>query len=245
MFNFKTMVQNWVVEPVLAFMAPAECFICGEPLHAKNKIICDRCFESLPLLDPIYLENLRDEIERPFFDDLIVCHPFDFTFQQLIHLLKYQRQFSVANLFGETLARFVPLNFDVVTAVPLNPVRQKERGYNQSALIAKQLSNLTRIPFSSNLLKRLRNTPSQTRLNREQRKENVKDAFAVQGDVEGKRILLVDDVITTGSTLNECAKVLKQNGANWVTAAAMATPTDFFQSDDVSNLDIKQNIFNH
>ena len=65
----------------------------------------------------------------------------------------------------------------------------------------------------------------------------MKNAFKVQGEVEGKRILLIDDVITTGSTLNECAKELKKNGAAWVTAAAMATPTDFFQSDDVSQLD--------
>jgi ComF family protein len=126
--------------------------------------------------------------------------------------------------------------------VPLNPVRLKERGYNQSALIAQQLSNITRIPFSVHLLKRLRNTPSQTKLSREQRKENVKGAFAVQGNVEGKRVLLIDDVITTGSTLNECAKVLKQNGAAWVTAAAIATPTDFFQSDDVSNLNLQKGL---
>ncbi len=237
MFNLKNVVHDWVVEPVLSFVAPAQCLICGEPLIQGHKVICPTCSGSLPLLDPAFLENLRDEIEQPYFDDLIVCHPFDATFQKLIHLLKYQRQQSIADLFGETLAQFVPLNFDFVTAVPLNAVRQKERGYNQCELIAKSLSNITRIPLTTNLLKRVRNTQSQTMLSREERKQNVKNAFKVQGEVEGTRILLIDDVITTGSTLNECAKELKKNGAAWVTAAALATPTDYFQSDDVSQLD--------
>ena len=245
MFNLKHVVHDWVVEPVLSFVAPAECSICGEPLIQGNKVVCPSCFNSLPLLDPVYLENLRDEIEQPYFDDLIVCHPFDPVFQHLIHLLKYQRQQSVANLFAETMSRFVPLNFDFVTAVPLNPARYKERGYNQSELIARQLSNITRIPLSANLLKRIRNTQTQTKLSREERKQNVKDAFTVQGDVTGKRILLIDDVITTGSTLNECAKELKRNGAAWVTAAALATPTDFFQSDDVSELKNEHPLFDH
>ncbi len=243
MFNLKSVVHDWVVEPVLSFVAPAQCSICGEPLIQGHKVICPACHSSLPLLDPIFLENLRDEIEQPYFDDLIVCHPFDASFQKLIHLLKYQRQQSVADLFGETLAEFVPLNFDCVTAVPLNAVRQKERGYNQCELIAKRLSQITRIPLTTHLLTRVRNTQTQTKLSREERKQNVKDAFKVQGEVEGKRILLIDDVITTGSTLNECAKELKQNGAAWVTAAALATPIDFFQSDDVSQLSSDNQLF--
>ncbi|MHB2155344.1 ComF family protein [Calditrichota bacterium GD2] len=244
MFNLKHVVHDWVVEPVLSFVAPAQCLICGEPLLQSHKVVCQSCYGKISPLDPAYLESLRDEIRTPYFDDLIVCYPFDQTFQYLIHLLKYQRQFSVAELFGESLAHFVPLNFDLVTAVPLNPARYKERGYNQSELIAKQLSNITRIPLSSNLLIRLRNTQSQTKLSREERKQNVKDAFTINGEVEGKRILLIDDVITTGSTLNECARELKKNGASWVTAAALATPTDFFQSDDISQMDVGDRMLN-
>ncbi len=244
MFNLKHVVHDWVLEPVLSFVAPAQCVICGEPLLQGRKVVCADCYNKISLLDPEYLEKLRNEINTPYFDDLIVCHPFDQTFQYLIHLLKYQRQFSVADLFGETLAHFVPLNFDLVTAVPLNPARHKERGYNQSELIAKTLSNITRIPLMPNLLQRVKDTKSQTKLTREERKQNVKDAFVINGEVEGKRILLIDDVITTGSTLNECAKELKKNGASWVTAAALATPTDFFQSDDVSQIDVEGSVLN-
>ncbi len=228
--GLKEVLIDWIYEPVLSFIAPAVCISCGEPLSGNEKIICRHCFQKIPTLSDDYLQNLKSEIATPYFDDLIVRFEFSPIFQQLIHLLKYERFSGVAPILAQSLAEFIPLNFDLVTAVPLNPSRLKERGYNQSALLARHLSQITRIPFDESVLKRLRNTPSQTKLSRSERQANVRNAFAALKDMEGKRILLIDDVVTTGSTLNECARVLKEAGAQKVTAAALATPVDFFQS---------------
>ncbi len=234
--RLKEVLIDWIYEPVLSFIAPAACVSCGNPLNNNEKVICRECFQKIPTLSEDFLENLKNEIATPYFDDLIVRFEFSPIFQQLIHLLKYEHFTSVATILAQSLAEFIPLNFDLVTAVPLNAVRLKERGYNQSALLAQNLSQITRIPFDDTILKRVRNTPSQTKLSRSQRQENVKNAFMAIGDLEGKRILLVDDVITTGSTLNECARVLKIAGASKITIAALATPVDIFQNDRLENL---------
>ena len=233
--RLKEALIDWIYEPVLSFIAPAVCVSCGKPLMGNETVICRECYQKIPTLSEEYLENLKGEINTPFFDDLIIRFEFSPIFQQLIHLLKYEHFSAVAQVLAQSLAEFIPLNFDLLTAVPLNEVRLKERGYNQSALIAQHLSEITRIPFNEAILKRVRNTPSQTKLSRSQRQENVRNAFMAIGEVEGKRILIVDDVVTTGSTLNECARTLKEAGARVVTAAAMATPIDFFQSDQLEN----------
>ncbi len=229
--NLREFVNQWFLDPVLSFIAPDLCFLCEQPLPAHHKVVCPQCYQKITPLDPVIIQNLLNEIRPRYFDELYVCFAFDQTFQFLIHLLKYQQYTYIAQLFGRSLAKRLPLNFDCVTAVPLNPVRQKERGYNQSLLIAHELSEITRIPLYEHLLVRTRNTPSQTKLSREERKQNVREAFGLNQKVEGLRILLIDDVITTGSTLNECARILRDGGAAHITIAAMATPTDFFQSD--------------
>ena len=234
--RLKEVLIDWIYEPVLSFIAPAACVSCGNPLNNNEKVICRECFQKIPTLSEDYLENLKNEITTPYFDDLIVRFEFSPIFQQLIHLLKYEHFTGVATILAQSLAEFIPLNFDLVTAVPLNPVRLKERGYNQSALLAQNLSQITRIPFDDTILKRVRNTPSQTKLSRSERQANVRDAFIAFGDLEGKRILIVDDVVTTGSTLNECARVLKLAGASKITAAALATPVDIFQTDRLENV---------
>ncbi|NOX88229.1 MAG: ComF family protein [Calditrichaeota bacterium] len=221
---------------MLSFIAPVVCLVCEEPLSSGAKIVCEECYCKIPRIDKSFVKKLKEEIPNPNFDDLIVRFEFDPVFQKLIHLLKYERFTSIARLFGQSLAEFIPLEFDLVTAVPLNPVRLKERGYNQSALIAEHLSEITRIPFDDTILQRIRNTQTQTKLSRAERQQNVKEAFIVTGKVKGKRILLIDDVITTGSTLNECAHVLKAAGSDRITIAAIATPVDFLQSDATDNL---------
>ncbi len=236
--RLKEVLIDWIYEPVLSFIAPTVCLSCGKPLIGTEKIVCNECYGKIPSLSDEYLENLKAEIANPYFDDLIVRFEFSPTFQQLIHLLKYEHFSSIAKLFAQSLAEFIPLNFDLVTAVPLSKARLNERGYNQSALIAKHLSEITRIPFNDFILKRVRNTPSQTKLSRSERQLNVKDAFAVINDVEGKRILLIDDVVTTGSTLNECARVLKEAKAQHVTVAALATPVDLLQNDQLEKFSL-------
>ena len=227
-----------IFEPVLDFILPALCIECGTPLPSGRKIICRDCFEALPRLPSPILDSLRQEISPVYFDDLFVLFPFVPQIQKLIHSLKYQRALSVAGYFGEALHQFLPkVRFDLITAIPLHPARQRERGYNQSAQIGGKFAELRNAPFDPFVLERIKNTRSQTRLNRAQRKENVRDAFTCAKDVAGKTVLLIDDVITTGSTLNECARVLKAHHASMVLIAAIATPVDFFQRQQERNIE--------
>jgi ComF family protein len=151
------------------------------------------------------------------------------TLQTLIHQLKYDEitiagvelgrhvAVAIAALFGKIpQARIVP--------VPLYTAKERERGYNQSFYIAQGLRSVTGLPVSARLLRRIRNTPSQTRLNREERQANVQDAFELGrgADVQGASFILVDDVMTTGATIQECARVLKKHGALRVYAASVA-----------------------
>jgi ComF family protein len=112
--------------------------------------------------------------------------------------------------------------------VPLHKSRHRERGFNQSEIVAQEISKLTGLYVLKNALKRKKNTKDQTNLSPQQREENVKGAFVVtQPDmINGKNIILVDDVITTGATLSECARMLKQAGAEKILGMTIAVVTD-------------------
>jgi ComF family protein len=117
--------------------------------------------------------------------------------------------------------------FDALVPVPLHPARRRERGYNQAELLAKAMAAETGFPIIAHELRRIRATPSQTKLDRHARAENVKDAFALAKDLSftGLKILLVDDVYTTGATLNECARMLREAGAASVFALTFCRAT--------------------
>jgi competence protein ComFC len=218
------------IEPVLSFIMPALCVSCGESLPAGRRIICESCFSQLPALPQNYISVLMEEIDQPFFSNLFIVYQFSESFQNLIHLFKYQRYLTLAKYFAQALNdRFDLADYDIITSVPLNPVKEKERGYNQSALIAEQLGHILNIRSNNYLIKRIKNTVSQTKLNKEERLKNVESAFVAVKDLSNQKILLIDDVITTGSTINACAHVLINNRAALVNAAALATPMDYLQ----------------
>ncbi len=216
-------------DPLLSFVFPALCVACGNPLEKNETYICKTCHTQLTLLDARYIKALKEEIKTRYFDDLFIVYEFDSIFQALIHLLKYQRFRGISELFADALRTKVQNQYDGISAVPLNAIRMRERGYNQSALIAEYFAGKSGVPFKPALIERIKNTPSQTKLNREQRIKNMQDAFICHQDLSGQRILLIDDVITTGSTLNACALVLKTAGAKQVDIGALATPVGIFQ----------------
>ena len=222
-------LKNNFFDPIYSFMFPALCIVCSSLLENEEHITCTRCLSKLTPLDRKYINDLKDEIKPSYFDQLFVLFEFDTVFQILIHHLKYQRFTSLALFFAACLETKVNNPYDLVTAVPLNSVRERERGYNQSNLIARHFASITGLKHSENILLRTRNTPSQTKLNRKQRIENMQTAFKLNGNINGKTVLLIDDVITTGSTVNACAKELKANGAKKVDVAILATPVDYFQ----------------
>lgn len=136
----------------------------------------------------------------------------------LIHHFKYRKKTKLAHLLGRAMATliqadYVLKNADVLMPVPLFWWKKIRRGYNQAELLAQTISQETGIPIQ-NVLTRVKNTKTQTRLSESERCDNVKNAFTVQtNDIKDKKVLLIDDVLTTGATIQECARVLKDAGA--------------------------------
>ena len=126
---------------------------------------------------------------------------------------------------GELKEFFERYNIDYIIPVPLHIKRESERGYNQAGYIAKEVAKEFNKEYYPNILRRVKNTKAQSGLARGDRQSNIKDAFKVEWKecIEGKNILIVDDVITTGGTVRECSKVLKENGAKKVFVLALAT----------------------
>jgi ComF family protein len=142
------------------------------------------------------------------------------TLREIVHHLKYSDRVSLANPLGDILKECLqrePFSGDLIVPVPLHRARQRQRGYNQAELLATRLGR----PMNTRLLRRRKNTSSQTGLSRIERKRNLASAFEARRDVKGT-VIVVDDVYTTGSTMNEIARTLKRAGAERVEVLTVA-----------------------
>lgn len=228
--HHNSFIKEWLYA-LYNIVFPALCLECKEVLTLGEKIICNRCLKKLsPFLTKDY-KNFLKRINQHHFDAILIIFEYSDLFQDLMHGLKYKGFTSLAKTFAQKAAASVTKEFDLICCVPLHNTKLRERGYNQSALIAFHLSTLCAIPFLETTLERVKDTVSQTKLSRAEREKNVEEAFTCVKNVKGKRILLIDDVITTGATLNSCSKVLKQAGASSVTLLALATPVDILKNE--------------
>ena len=218
-------VNTNVLVPIIDLFFPPVCYICNVDLSEGRKIICAKCWSEIPPFGGTLDKSLRSRS----FDNLLVLFEFEDKIRQLIHLLKYKHHLTLADYFAaEAILRFSRLNKQVYTEiipVPLYKTRMRERGYNQSEEIAKALAKTIQIPVKSEHLLRIRPTSTQTKMNREDRERNVKNAFFCPSKLYHNNILLVDDVITTGSTIEACVKTLKEAGANSVDVFEIAHPS--------------------
>jgi ComF family protein len=218
---------NFLVKPVVDTIFPPVCYLCDSLLQGNRKVVCNDCWNRLKILSNSDLKQLEKVIIRSNLDNIYVLYDFTETFQQIIHLLKYERCLSICQYFAnELINKFKKsfyLSYDCIVPVPLHLVKYRERGYNQSYEIIKLLPG----SINNNLLLRKRQTQSQTKLTREERLMNVADAFACFGNIKTKKILLFDDIITTGSTINECAKELKYCGAANVDILCLSAPLKY------------------
>ncbi|MBK9246740.1 MAG: ComF family protein [Ignavibacteria bacterium] len=147
----------------------------------------------------------------------------------LIYSLKYRGMarigYELGNELGKTMLHLHYLDFEVILPIPIHSARTRERGYNQATEICRGISEKVEIPILTNAIKRIRYTRTQTQMNARERKENVSGVFGPDynsSSIHGKKILLVDDVLTTGSTLNSCATSLLDLGARQVNVATLA-----------------------
>jgi ComF family protein len=183
------------------------CAKCGEPNTPSR--LCSKCRQY----------TLNIEVIRS-------VAIFQGTLRNAIHRFKYERLASLAAPFGDLLTdawRANDFQADWIVPVPLHPARERDRGYNQAALLAQQLSDRTHIPTLPRALKRTRVTAVQMELKAAERRTNVAGAFACsEARVRGQRVVVIDDVCTTGATLEACAQALSQAGAASVFALTLA-----------------------
>jgi len=222
--SLNRLIKEYVMIPLIDTLYPPLCHHCNKLLPRGRQIICQNCWKEIPP----FSGELDESLLNRTFDNVYILFKYEEIIQMLIHLLKYNRYLSLTHYFAEeSFARFPILKnkrYDAIIPVPLHKIRKRERGYNQSEEIARALSDKLKIPVKSELLQRHRNTTSQTTMSRVERDQNVKDAFNCPSRVVQDVVLLIDDVITTGSTVEACVICLKDAGVKEVDILTLAHP---------------------
>lgn len=208
---------------IVGCILPCTCVLCGGDADAGP--VCPGCRADLPILPMQRCPQCAEPTthgERcgrclarpPAFDGVSALHAYEFPLDRLIQALKYGHQLALATWFGEALANVVgEREATCVVPLPLHPGRLQERGFNQAAEIARPLATRLKLPLIYDGLIRVRPTQPQAEQPLAKRQANVRNAFECQRDFSGQEILLVDDVLTSGATLDEAARVLKIHGA--------------------------------
>lgn len=242
-------------ESLFATLLPSNCRLCSVPLTKISRLpVCEACVQAMPPIAGLVCGICGERLASPYavsegvarcgacqrmeplFNKAVAYGGYEGGLRELIHLLKYEQVRPAAGvlgrMLGEAAANLAPLIEEVpplVIPVPLHAAKARQRGFNQSELIARAalkspaLSSLP-WPLHTGILERARPTESQTGLTRHQRRENVRGAFRVCDSkmVAGQTILLIDDVFTTGTTVSECARMLRKAGAERVWVATVA-----------------------
>lgn len=196
------------------------CAGCDADLSHYSTPACPIC--ALPALDA----NLCGACLRrpPAFDNTLAAFSYDFPIDRLLHAFKYAGNLALVDVLAQPLARLVEVQPkpDLLLPMPLHPSRLKERGFNQSLEIAKPISRWLDIPLAACACRRTRDTPTQTGLKLRERRRNVRGAFACDLDLSGKSVAVLDDVMTTGATLEEISRALRRSGATTISAWVVA-----------------------
>ncbi|MET4081287.1 ComF family protein [Pedobacter sp. UYP30] len=218
----------------VGLLFPNLCNACGTPLFRGEHLVCLNCIHHLPYTDyHIHFENrvAKQLWGRMEFEAAMAMLYFrkGASIQNLMHNLKYNQKTEIGLLLGRLLGdklleSSLYKGIDFIVPVPLHPKRLQKRGYNQSAFIAMGVAEKIEVTVNEGLLLRTTHTDSQTKKNRYNRYQNMKDVFSVESSEPlcNKHILLVDDVITTGATIEACANALTKSGVAKVSIAALA-----------------------
>lgn len=222
------------IQGFLNVLYPPYCVICGEllPLEDWGKGLCERCRVNTPFLSGNRCKYCGKELQigdvchsclehRPVFDCGISA--FDYgLLRDGIARFKFDGAKGDGTIFGRLMAEFLCSNhqdwveeIDFMTGVPLHIHKEKERGFNQADILCKSISETASIPYEKNILTRTKATTPQSKLSARERHENLKNVFEAK-DCTDKQVLLVDDIFTTGATLNECSRALYRAGAKKV-----------------------------
>ena len=216
----------------LDLLFPPECAVCSR----EGSFLCAGCEPSLPRLAPPYCRRCAEpdvapvctwcRANAPAYERIRAPYRYTGPVRDMVHDLKYANIRALAPTLGGLLADYLAsLRFeaDVISPVPLHSRRERSRGYNQSHLLAREVSRRIGISMADDRLLRSMDTPPQVAMSgREERRQNIDGAFECTRDAGGLRVLLIDDVVTTGSTMSACASALKDAGAKSVLGLALA-----------------------
>ena len=225
---------------LIEHMLPAQpCVLCGSMNH--DGLWCRACDQALPYLNGQHcpacaLPTPAGEVcgqclkSPPLFTSTVAVYGYEFPLDKLIQAMKYGEQLALAHAFARKITESVkqgPLP-DVVVPMPLHPAKLRERGFNQSLLLAAKIARDLDLRLLTDACQRIRDTGPQSVLPWKKRKDNVRNAFRCDLDMTGMRVALVDDVLTTGASLDALAKAVRQRGAieirAWVVARTLPHP---------------------
>ena len=232
-----------IVSAAASLFYPATCVVCSGNIGG-TEYLCADCRRRAPRIAPPFCAKCSEpfpgaitqifscancEHRTLHFDCAVAAYRSRGLVRKVLHQFKYGKQrhlrYPIASWLRESLSdpRLRGRHFDLIVPVPLHPARERERGFNQAGLIGELIAASTAVPLRP-ILERIRYTTTQTAYDRAERMENLHGAFRLRKnrDVRGLRVLLIDDVLTTGSTLSECARVLRAAGAVSVHAATAA-----------------------
>lgn len=204
-----------IFENILNLIYPQTCGICGK---LSPKSLCNKCKVKLEKEYEFQTDNYEEDTSKNFIE-----HSYFFKYENLIRSQILALKFQEKPYIYKTIAYFLEnmqksfenlRKYDIMIIVPISKQRKRDRGYNQSELIAKEISKIIKVPIAKKILYKTKNTTPQSLLNKKEREENAKGAYEVHNITKlyNKKILIIDDIYTTGNTVNECANMLLQKG---------------------------------
>ena len=209
-----------------------DCLLCAAA--SDNEILCTACAADLPHLQKPHCPRCalptpigeicgRCLAKPPHYDATLAAYSYDFPLDKLVQSFKYGHRLALGAYFGRQLAVLAEKTAaDLIIPLPLHPLRLRQRGFNQALELARPVGQALKLPIDSSSCRRIRNTQAQATLAWRERTKNIRGAFHCAADLSGQRIILLDDVMTTGASLDECARTLKLHGATAVTVLVVA-----------------------
>ncbi len=243
---FFQFVKDFFYFPIVNTLFPNFCWKCDKVLSKNFVAYCEPCFSKIPRIQSqkhcikcssiVFIDAdglcsfCRDNfLENVYYSRNISCFSYyEEEIQKMITTAKYSKRKSIWKLLAHEMINFLktnPIGNDyIIIPVPISKKRYYERGFNQSLILAQEISKNLSLLLYTNVLIKIKDNRRQTNLKLEERKKNPLDCYQVKnsGIIENKNILLIDDVFTTGSTVNECSRLLKQNGVNKIISMTIA-----------------------
>jgi ComF family protein len=230
---FTVRLSNWMALILNSCALPQQCLLCA---GSSRRALCDACYAQLPWLPQAHcpqcaLPTINGTLcggclqHPPRFDRVIAACVYAYPLAELIRSYKYQGMLALAPLLAQKLATKTDDAADLLVPLPLSKERLRERGFNQALEIARAVNRATGVRLAPSICRRVRDSTPQAALPWNERRKNIRGAFACDADLTGKRVAVIDDVLTTGATLDEIAKTLKRAGAvevqGWVVARTL------------------------